>query len=121
MDIGHAQTHLPHQEIEGDLCSFSLNLTVGNGISELVIQAAADAALWRRWLKHPNCNNLDILKNRDQNRVSSDETKLDCDVCTVGESLQLAQPKPVDQKVKLAFQLVFADLMGAITPDARGL
>ena len=44
----------------------------------------------------------------------------DCDVCTVGKSHQLAHPKTTDHKVKLPFQLVFADLMGPLTPEALG-
>ena len=44
----------------------------------------------------------------------------DCDVCTVGKSQQLAHPKIADHKVKLPFHLVFADLMGPLTPDTVG-
>ena len=44
----------------------------------------------------------------------------DCDVCTVGKSHQLAHPKTADHKAKLPFQLVFADLMGPLSPEALG-
>ena len=44
----------------------------------------------------------------------------DCDVCATNKSHQLAHPKTADHKVKLPFQLVFADLMGPITPEALG-
>ena len=45
----------------------------------------------------------------------------DCDVCAVGKSHQLAPPKTADHKVKLPFQLVFADLMGPLTLEALGV
>ena len=44
----------------------------------------------------------------------------DCDVCAVGKSRQLAHPKTADHKVTLPFQLVFADLVGPLTPEALG-
>ncbi|CAN0542042.1 unnamed protein product, partial [Laminaria digitata] len=43
-----------------------------------------------------------------------------CDVCAVGKSHQLTHLKTADHKVKLPFQLVFADLMGPLTPEALG-
>ena len=56
----------------------------------------------------------------DNNGVSFDGTVPDCDVCALGKSHQLAHPKTADHKVKHPFQLVFADLMGPITPEALG-
>ena len=44
----------------------------------------------------------------------------DCDVCAVGKSHQLAHRKTADHKVNLPFQLVFADLMGPLIPEALG-
>ena len=38
----------------------------------------------------------------------------------VGKSRQLAHPKTADHKVTLPFQLVFADLVGPLTPEALG-
>ena len=38
----------------------------------------------------------------------------------MGKSHELAHPKTADHKVKLPFQLVFADLMGSLTPEALG-
>ena len=84
------------------------------------MQAAANANLWHRRLGHLNRKSLSLLKNLDNNGVSFDGPVPDCDVCAVGKSHQLAHPKTADHKVKLSFQLVFADLMGPLTPEALG-
>ena len=50
--------------------------------------------------------------------MSFDGPVSDCDVYAVGKSHQLVHPKTTDHKVKLSIQLVFADLMGFLTPEA---
>ena len=75
---------------------------------------------WHRRLGHLNPKSLSLLKNLDNNGLSCDGRVPDCDVCAVGNSHQLAHPKTADHKVKLPFQLVFADLMGPLTPEALG-
>ena len=110
---------LPLQELGSDLYSFSLDFTNATG-AELAMQTTADATLWHRRLGHLNRKSLNVLKKCDNNGVSFDGTVADCDVCAVGKSQQLAHPKTADHKVKHPFQLVFADLMGPITPEALG-
>ena len=65
-------------------------------------------------------HSLDYLKNLGNNSMIFDGRVPDCDVCATNKSHQLAHPKTADHKVKLPFQLVFADLMGPITPEALG-
>ncbi|CAN0476461.1 unnamed protein product, partial [Laminaria digitata] len=84
------------------------------------MQAAANANLWHRRLGHLNRKSLNLLKNLDNNGVSFDGPVPDCDVCAVGKSHQLTHPETADHKFKLPFQLVFADLMGPLTPEALG-
>ncbi|CAM9897026.1 unnamed protein product, partial [Laminaria digitata] len=84
------------------------------------MQAVANANLWHRRLGHLKRMNLDLLKNLGNDGVSFDGPEPDCDVCAVGKSHQLANAKTADHKVKLPFQLVFADLMGPLTPEALG-
>ena len=76
------------------------------------MQAAANAKPWHRRLGHLNRKGLSLFNSLDRNGVSFDGPVPDCDVCTVGKSHQLAHPKTANHKVKLPFQLVFADLMG---------
>ena len=101
----------PLQAVENDLYSSSLDLTRGGNGSELAMQAAANANLWHRRLEHLNRMSLDLLTNLDNNGVSFEGPVQDCDECAVGTSQQLAHSKTADHKVKLPFQLVFADLM----------
>ena len=61
-----------------------------------------------------------LLKSFDSNGVSFDGPVTDCDVYAVRKSHQLAHPKTANNKVKLPFQLVLADLMGPLTPEALG-
>ena len=84
------------------------------------MQAAANANLWRRRLGHLNRKSLSLLKKLDNNGVSFGGPVPDCYVCTVGKSHELAHPKTPDHKVKLSFQLAFADLMGPLAPEALG-
>ena len=51
--------------------------------------------------------------------MSFDEPVPDCNVC-VGESHQPSHSKTADHKVTLPLQLVVADLMGPLTPEALG-
>ena len=69
-----------------------------------------------RSLGRKNNNN----NNNNYNGASFDGPVPDCDVCAVGKSLQLAHRKTADLKVNFPFQLVFADLMGPLTPEALG-
>ena len=84
------------------------------------MQAATSANLWHRRLGQRNRKSLDLLTNHDNNWVSFDGTVPDCDVSAVGGGHQLARPKTADHKAKLPFQLVFADLMRPLTPEALG-
>ena len=104
----------PLQALGHDLYSFSLDLTHGGNGPEQAMQAAAKANVWHRQLGHLNRKSLDLLKNLDNTGVRFDGPVPDCDVCAVGSSHQLAHPKTADHKVKLPFQLVFADLMGPL-------
>ena len=52
--------------------------------------------------------------------MSFDGPAPDCDVCAVGRSHQLTHPKTIDHKVKLPFQLDFADLMEPLASEALG-
>ena len=87
---------------------------------ELAMQAAENANLWHRRLGDLNCKSLSLQKKLDNKEVIFDGPVPDCDVSAVAKSHQLAHPKTADHKVKVPFQLVFADLMGPLTPEAFG-
>ena len=103
---------LPLQALGNDFYSFSLALSQGSNGPGLARLAAASTNLWHRRLGHLNRKTFGLLKNLDNNGVNFDGPMLECDVSAVGKSHQLAHLKTVDHKVKLPFQLVFADLMG---------
>ena len=84
------------------------------------MQAATNVNLWHRRLGHLNRKSLNLLKNLENNGVSFDGPVPDCDVCAVGKSHQPTHPKTTNHKIRLPFQLVFADLMGPLTPEALG-
>ena len=110
----------PIQEVGHDLYSISLDLTRGGNEPELAMQAVANANLWHRRPGHLNHKSLDLLKSLDNNGVSFDGPVPDCDVCAMGKSRQLVHPKTAEHKVKLPLQIVFADRMGPLTPEALG-
>ena len=110
----------PFQELGHDLLSFTLNLAGGGNGPELAMMAAANANLWHRRLGYLNRKSLSLLKNLDNSGVGFDGPVPDCDVYAVRKSHQLAHPKTANNKVKLPFQLVLADLMGPLTPEALG-
>ncbi|CAM9377991.1 unnamed protein product, partial [Sphacelaria rigidula] len=99
---------------------FSLELSSGNDASGLAMQAADTATLWHRRMGHLNSNSLNLLKNLESNGVDFGGAVLDCDICAVGKSHQLAHPKTAKNKVQRVFQLVMTDLMGPIMPEALG-
>lgn len=110
----------PLPELGRDLYSFSPDISAGSNGPELVVRAAANANLWHRRQGHLDRKSLGLLNNLENNGVSFDGPAPDCGVCTVGKYHQLAHPKTADHKVKFLFQLVFADLMGPLTPEALG-
>ncbi|CAN0549652.1 unnamed protein product, partial [Laminaria digitata] len=118
--LGTHNLIFPLQELGHDLYSFSLDLTGGGNGPGLAMQAATNANLWHRRLGHLNRKSSNLLKNLDNNGLSFDEPVPAWGVCAVGKSHQLAHPKTADHKVKLPFQLVFADLVGPLTPEALG-
>ena len=108
------------QELGCGLYSFSLDLTDKICTQELVMQATAKATRWHRRLENLNHKCLDVVRKLDNNGVSFERSMPDCDVCVVGKSPQLNLPKTANRKVNHPFQLVFVDLMGAITTEALG-
>ncbi|CAM9927547.1 unnamed protein product, partial [Sphacelaria rigidula] len=111
---------VPLQELESDLYFFSLELSNGNDASGLALQAVDAAMLWHRRMGHLNSNSLNLLKNVGSNGVDFGGAVLDCDICAVGRSHQLAHPKTANNKVQRAFQLFITDLMGPIMPEVLG-
>ena len=49
-----------------------------------------------------------------------DDTVSSCDICAMEKSKQLAHPKKTIHDVNAPFQLIYADLMGPISPAALG-
>ena len=84
------------------------------------MQSVTSTHLCHRRPGHLDSKSLDLLNILDNNRVSFDGAVTDCHVCAVGKSHQLDHPKTADHKVKLPFQLGFADLVGSLTPEALG-
>ncbi|CAM9928607.1 unnamed protein product, partial [Sphacelaria rigidula] len=71
-------------------------------------------------MRYLNSNSLNLLKTIESNGVYFSGTVTYCDVCAVGKSHQLAHPKTANNKVQPTCQLVMADLMGPVMPEALG-
>ena len=89
--------------------------------TELAMKATDSAELWHRQMGHINPKSLDILKKAEANGVEFDDTVSSCDICAMEKSKQLAPPpKKTIHEVNAPFQLIYADLMGPISPAALG-
>ena len=84
------------------------------------MQGAANANLRHRRLAHLNRKSLGLLKSPGNNTVCFHGPVPGFGVCVVRKSRYLAFPEVADHNIKLPFQLVFADLMLPLTPEARG-
>ena len=62
----------------------------------------------------------EIIRKVDGNGVEYTGTVSGCDICAVGKSTQKAHPKKDQHKTDEPMKLVYADLMGPITPAVRG-
>ena len=99
---------------------FSLDIAGGGNGPELVMQAVANTNLWHWRPGHLNCKSLRLLDSFDNNGVSFDGPVPDCDACVGVQGHQRPHPNTANHKVKLPFRLIFADLMGPLTPEALG-
>ena len=84
----------------------------------LAAQVSADT--WHRMLGHMNPGNMELLRKTEGNGVEYTDTVSDCDICAVRKSIQKAHPKKTNHKTEGPMELVYTDLMGPITPAARG-
>ncbi|CAN0374371.1 unnamed protein product, partial [Laminaria digitata] len=67
-----------------------------------------------------NPRNMELLRKTDGNGVNYTGTVSVCNICAWGKSQQKAQPKTTKHKTDGPMELVYTDLMGPITPAAKG-
>ena len=88
---------------------------------KLAMNAMINMQLWPRRLVHLNKRSLELMQRRGGNGVAFGDSIYHCDVCSVGKSHQLAQPKKAKHPdITAPFQLVYGDLTGPFKPAARG-
>ena len=113
---------LPLRGKQDDLYSFALDLSAdAYGATELAMNAVSNAQFWHRRLGHLYRRSLELIQWHDGNGITFDGTIVDCDVCAVGKSQQLAHPKKAQHDgITRPFHLCYGDLMGSFTPEAYG-
>ena len=77
---------------------------------------------WRRLVSgtHINSKSLDVLKKEAANGIDYTGDVQDCNACPLGKSSQQPHPKHAVYSVSPAFQIVFVDIIGPLTPTALG-
>ncbi|CAN0317868.1 unnamed protein product, partial [Scytosiphon promiscuus] len=78
------------------------------------------ADVWHRRLGHMNPRNMELLRRTDGNGVDYTGAVSGCDICALGKSQQKAHPKTTKHTTDGPMELVYTDLMGPITPAAKG-
>ena len=69
---------------------------------------------------HINRKSMDVLRKQVGNGIEYNGDIEACDVCAVGESEELAHSEQATYDLRRACQLVTADTMGTISPQALG-
>ena len=118
-----------HQKDAG-MCSFDVSLRALDGVTygrsekpstpSVALPAQVSADTWHRRLGHMNPCNMELLRKVEGNGVEYTGTVSGCDICAVGKSTQKAHPKKDKHTTDGPMELVYTDLMGPITPAARG-
>ena len=67
-----------------------------------------------------NPRSMDLLRQKDGDGIDYTGTVSDCPTCALGKSQQKAHPKKTVHKTQGMIALVYTDLMGPITPTAKG-
>ena len=119
------------------MCSFDLSLPAVDGETlakaamsgetktstpGVALAAQVSADTWHRRLGHMNPANMELLRKTEGNGVEYIGAVSGCDICAVGKSIQKAHPGKTKHKTDGPMELVYSytDLMGPITPAARG-
>lgn len=111
---------LQQQEEDIGLCSFEMQLDKASSSPAIALAAQVSADVWHRRLGHMNLRNMELLRRTDGNGVDYTGTVSGCDICALGKSQQKAHPKTTRHKTDGPMELVYTDLMGSITPTAKG-
>ncbi len=118
---------VPLQQLDADvgLCSFQVGLGATHGTpgtldSAMSLTAQVSADTWHRRLGHMNPRSMDVLRRKDGNGIDYTGTISGCPTCALGKSQQKAHPKKTIHQTKDPMELVYTDLMGPITPAAKG-
>ena len=69
---------------------------------------------------HINSQSLRILRDAGENGINYCDNVSPCDVCAFGKSKQQRHPKTIAHTTDRPFQLVYADLLGSVSPPAFG-
>ncbi|CAN0443731.1 unnamed protein product [Pylaiella littoralis] len=91
-----------------------------DGGTGAVYTATTSASVWHRRLGHMNPRKMEVLRKKKGNGVEYTGTISGCDICSVTKSKQQAHPKESTRKTTRPMQLIYTDLMGPITPAAKG-
>ena len=87
----------------------------------MTVNALVNAQIWYRPVGHLTKRSLERMSRKKGKRVAFDGSFADCNVCAVGKSHQLANPKKAKHAtINEPFHLVYGDLMGPFKPTAHG-
>ena len=111
---------LQQQEEDIGLCSVEVELDQASSSPAIALTAQVSADVWHRLLGHMNPRSMELLRRTDGNGVNYTGTVSGCDICALGKSQQKAHPKTTKHKTEGPMELVYTDLMGSITPAAKG-
>ena len=105
----------PQDELLGKLKGVSHDDVPG-----VVYAATADADIWHRRLGHMNPHSMELLWQKEGNRMEYTGTVSDCDICALSKSRQQAHPKKSKRMTTRPMQLIYTDLMETLTPPTKG-
>ena len=84
--------------------------------------AAAWANVWHQRLGHPNERTIQAARNIAETGVNFTDSLTACDICTINKGAkQPTRNKPGKTEITERLQLVSTDLLGPVTPAARGI
>ena len=81
---------------------------------------ATTTDVWHRRLGHPNEAIVRAVAKIPESGVVLTDAMTKCDTCLVGKSVQQAHPKTTAHKATAPLERVYTDLIGPISPAAKG-
>ena len=116
---------LEQQPGDRGLCSFKVGLEASDSgakispTTAIALTARVSADTWHRQLEKMNPRSIELLHKTENNGVDYTGKVSGCAIFLPSKSRQETQPKENLHKTTGPMELVYADLMGPITPASR--